>query len=121
MDISESKTSVKPFTSCTQRSSKVAFCYKKNGEWKEVTFQEQFASIRRLSIGLMQLGLNKGEKAAVLAQTSLAWGQFDFAILGCAATTVPVYPTNTPEDTAYIINHSESVLIFIDDFKNLQK
>ncbi len=122
MNIAESKTIAEAFLlRARQDPNKVAFRFKKSGEWKEVTFQEQFTTIRRLSIGLMQLGLQRGEKASILAQTSLAWGQFDLAIMGCAAATVPVYPTNTPEDTVYIINHSEAVIIFVDDFKNLQK
>jgi len=122
MKIFESKTIAEAFLRRTQKEpNKVAFRYKKNGAWKELTFQEQFENIRRLSIGLIQQGIKKGGKVSILAQTSLAWGQFDMAIMGCGAITVPVYPTNTPEDTTYILNHSEVELIFIDDFKNLQK
>lgn len=103
------------------QGGKVGFRYKKSGEWKDVTFAEHFETVRRLACGLLHLGLKKGDRANILAQTSLQWSQFDIAVLGCGAITVPVYPTNTPEDTAYIVNHSECSILFVDEFKNLQK
>ena len=69
----------------------------------------------------MALGIEKGARVNILAQTSIYWSQFDMAVLGAGAITVPIYPTNTPEDTKFIINHSEAVLLFVDDYKNLQK
>lgn len=103
------------------QGNRVAFRYKSKGEWKEVTFKNHFESIRRLSCGLIDLGVKKGDKVNILAQTSLAWSQFDMATLCAGGITVPIYPTNTPEDTAYIINHCESKVLFIDDFNNLKK
>jgi long-chain acyl-CoA synthetase len=100
---------------------KVGFRYKKNGEWKDVTFSQHFETVRRLSCGLMHLGFKKGDRANILAATSIAWSQFDLAILCAGGITVPIYPTNTPEDTQYIINHAETTFLFVDDFKNLQK
>ncbi len=122
MDISSSKTISEAFLRRVKADpDKVGFRYKKDGEWKDVTFGAQYETIRHLAAGLMRLGVTKAEKVSILAQTSLHWGQFDFAILGCAAITVPIYPTNTPEDVKYILNHSEIGVLFIDEFKNLQK
>lgn len=101
--------------------NKVGFRYKTAGEWKDVTFGEHFETTKRLACGLIYSGVQKGEKVCIVAQTSIFWSQFDLAILSCAGVTVPIYPTNTPEDTAYIINHCEASMLFVDDFKNLQK
>jgi long-chain acyl-CoA synthetase len=120
--IAFSKTISEAFVRRVKASgSKVAFRYKKSGEWIEVTHAEHFETVRRLACGLVHFGLKKGDRAAILAQTSLQWSQFDMAVMGAGGITIPVYPTNTPEDTAYIINHSESAVLFVDDFKNLQK
>lgn len=100
---------------------KVGFRYKKSGEWKEVTFAEHFETTKRLACGLIHGGVKKGDKVCIVGQTSIYWSQFDLAILGCGGVTVPIYPTNTPEDTAYIINHCEASVLFVDEFKNLQK
>lgn len=100
---------------------KVGFRYKKSGEWKDVTFGEHFETTKRLACGLIHGGVKKGDKVCIVGQTSIFWSQFDLAILSCGGVTVPIYPTNTPEDTAYIINHCEASVLFVDDFKNLQK
>jgi long-chain acyl-CoA synthetase len=122
MDIAQSKTISEAFSRRVKADAdRVGFQFKKGGEWKSITFGEQYETVRRLSSGLMRIGVKKEDKVSILAQTSLQWGQFDMAILGCAAITVPIYPTNTPEDMKYIINHSEVTVLFVDEFKNLQK
>jgi long-chain acyl-CoA synthetase len=100
---------------------RVAFRHKKDGAWKEVTFAQHFETVKRLACGLIQLGVKKGDRVNLLAQTSLHWSQFDMAILCAGGITVPIYPTSTPEDTLFVINHSEAAVLFVDDFKNLQK
>ncbi|MGZ3705138.1 MAG: AMP-dependent synthetase/ligase, partial [Bdellovibrionota bacterium] len=120
--ISQSKTITEAYCRRAKANpNKVGFRYKKGGEWKDVTFKEHFETTRRLACGLIHSGVKKGDRVCILAQTSIFWSQFDLAILGAAGITIPVYPTNTPEDTAYIINHSEASVLFVDDFKNLQK
>jgi long-chain acyl-CoA synthetase len=120
--ISQSKTICEAYIRRTKsEGERVGFRYKKDGQWKEVTFSEHFETSKRLACGLLHLGLKKGDRVNILAQTSLHWSEFDMAILCGGGITVPVYPTSTPEDTTYIINHSEAQILFVDDFKNLQK
>jgi long-chain acyl-CoA synthetase len=120
--ISQSKTICEAYIRRTKsEGDRVGFRFKKDGQWKEVTFSEHFETSKRLACGLLNLGLKKGDRVNILAQTSLHWSQFDMAILCGGGITVPVYTTSTPEDTTYIINHSEAQILFVDDFKNLQK
>ncbi len=120
--IAYSKTISEAFLKrCKHNVNKVGFRYKKNGEWHSVTFGEQFNTIRNIACGLMRLGVAKGDKVSIMANTAIEWGQFDIAILGCGGITIPIYPTNTPEDVQYIINHSEVKLVFVDNYPNLVK
>jgi long-chain acyl-CoA synthetase len=120
--ISQSKTISEAYVRRAKANpNKVGFRYKKAGEWKDVTFKEHFETTKRLACGLIHIGVKKADRVCILAQTSLQWSQFDLAILGAGGITVPVYPTNTPEDTAYILNHSEASVLFVDEYKNLQK
>jgi long-chain acyl-CoA synthetase len=120
--ISQSKTISEAFVRRAKASpNKVGFRYKKAGAWKEITFKQHFETTRRLACGLLHTGVKNGDRVCILAQTSIYWSQFDLAILSAGAITVPVYPTNTPEDTSYIINHSEASVLFVDEYKNLQK
>lgn len=122
MEIAKSKSIGEAFLRRAKASgNRVAFRYKQGGVWKEVSFAEQAQAVKRLSAGLMHQGVQKGDRVFILASTSIYWAQFDFAVLGCGAITVPVYPTNTPEDTAFILNHAEAGALFCDDYKNLQK
>ena len=63
--------------------NKVGFRYKKGSKFIGVTFSEQLDFIRRLSVGLMKLGVAPGDSVAVLAHTSIHWGRMDFAVMGC--------------------------------------
>lgn len=106
---------------CAEQPNKKAFQVKRGGEWVWITFGEQLDIIKKVASALMESGIEKEDKVAICAQTSIEWGQFDIGILGCGAITIPLYPTNTPEDCTYILNHSEAKYIFIDSMLNLQK
>ncbi|MGZ3710429.1 MAG: AMP-dependent synthetase/ligase [Bdellovibrionota bacterium] len=120
--ISDSKTITEAYLRRVKAEpAKVGARFKKDGAWIDVTFAEHFETVRRLACGLIHSGAKRGGRICILAQTSLSWQQMDMAILGTGGITVPIYPTNTPEDTTYIFNHCEATILFVDDFKNLQK
>lgn len=100
---------------------RVAFHHKQLNEWKSVTFRQFHDSVRLLSYGLMSLGIGKGDKVALLSSTRLDWTLADMAILGAGAVTVPIYPSNTPEDVRYILSHSESKAVVVEDSAQLRK
>lgn len=120
--IAESKTICEAFLRRVKDEPERVYArFKKDGSWHDVTFAEHLETVRRLACGLIHSGVKKGGRVSILAQTSVHWAQMDMAILGAGGITVPVYPTNTPEDTCFILNHSEATVLFVDDFKNLQK
>lgn len=90
-------------------------------EWKSVSFRAFFDECRLVSFGLMNLGIGPGDKVAILSSTRYEWPLSDIAILGARAVTVPIYASNTPADVAYVINHSEAKVVFLEDAHQLQK
>lgn len=90
-------------------------------EWKEYTFQQFYDDCRTISFGLMGLGIEPEDKVAILASTRYEWSLCDMAILGCRAITVPIYPSNTAEDAAYILGHSDAKAIIVEDAAQLRK
>jgi long-chain acyl-CoA synthetase len=65
--------------------------------------------------GLISLGIEPGDRVAILGVTSADWTLADCGSL-CAGTVVtPIYHTNSPEECAYVLGHSESRLIFCDE------
>lgn len=84
-------------------------------------FDEYYKDIEALGLGLDATGFSRGDRIAILADTSLDWNKMDFATLSIGGVVVPIYPTLVPEDITYIFNHSECSLIFLDSNKQLQK
>ena len=61
------------------------------------------------------------EKVGILSNTRPEWTYFDFAILCAGATVVPIYQTNSPEECQYVLEHSESKAVVIEDAEQLEK
>ena len=67
-----------------------------------------------VSRGLIALGLEPGERVALISHNNRCeWNLMDHGILQAGGIDVPLYPTMTPEDYVYILNHSESKFCFV--------
>ncbi len=92
-----------------------------SGEWAKQTFEEVGETVRRLSLGLMDLGIEKGDKVSILANTRLEWTLFDFATLTAGATVVPIYQTNSPDECHYVLENSDAKAVIVEDDEQLAK
>ena len=101
--------------------SREAFQYPKGDAWKSLTWKEVGEQVRALASGLRALGVEDEERVGILCTTRLEWVLADLAIMcaGCATTTV--YTATLPDDCAYILNDSDSKVIFVEDEKQLAK
>jgi long-chain acyl-CoA synthetase len=94
--------------------AKVAASWKTGGRWEDVTWGRILEDVQALSAGLIAQGVKPGDRVAIFADTSLQWVVCDLAISAARAITVPIYASNTPDEVRYILNHSESSLVFVD-------
>jgi long-chain acyl-CoA synthetase len=92
-----------------------------SGTWVSKSFDEVGEVVRRLSLGLIALGIEKGDKVAILANTRAEWTYFDFAALTAGATVVPIYQTNSPEECQYVLENSDSKAVIVEDAEQLAK
>ena len=89
---------------------------KYNGKWVSTSSEEFLDQSNQISRGLLQLGLSKGDKVAIISSNNRTeWCIVDIGVLQIGGIDVPIYPTITAEDYAYIINHSESKYCFVSD------
>jgi long-chain acyl-CoA synthetase len=102
---------------------KRAILYKEesSGRWVSATYAEVGEIVRRLSLGLIKLGIEKGDKVAILSNTRPEWTYFDFAALSAGATVVPIYQTNSPEECQYVLENSDAVVVVVEDSEQLEK
>src|SRR3954463_3644764 len=87
----------------------------KAGAWTPVTFRGFHDECRLVSLGLMSLGIEPGDAVGLVSSPRYEWTLSDIAILGARAVTVPVYPSNTPADVQYILEHSDAKIAFLED------
>ena len=91
------------------------------GEWVDVSYSELASIAKEVSLGLQALGIKRGDKVGILSNTRPEWTYSDFAILGAAATVVPIYQTNSPEECHYVLDHSEATAVIVEDAEQLEK
>ncbi len=98
-----------------RNASKVGVTHKKDGRWQDVSWGQVLEEVKVLSEALVAQGVKPGDRVALFGNTSLQWIICDLAISAAQAITVPVYSSNTPDECRYIINHSETSFLFIDN------
>lgn len=89
-----------------------AIATKEGGEWRPYATQELIDVSERLALGLMALGVAPGHKVAIGSGNRSEWALVDQAILRIGAVTVPIYPTSSKEDYAYILQHAQVNVCF---------
>ncbi len=92
-----------------------------SGSWVTRSFKEVGETVRRLSLGLVDLGIQKGDKVSILSNTRPEWTFFDFAALTAGATVVPIYQTNSPEECHYVLENSDAKAVIVEDAEQLAK
>jgi long-chain acyl-CoA synthetase len=95
--------------------------YKKDGEWQSVSFEELARTVSEIARGLIDLGIQHGERVSLLCATRPEWTSSDFAISSAGAVVVPIYPTNSPSECEWVAGNSESVAIVVEDDAQLAK
>ncbi|MDX5423199.1 MAG: long-chain fatty acid--CoA ligase [Hymenobacteraceae bacterium] len=88
---------------------------KVNGKWEKYSTQDVQDYANRISLGLLQLGIGKNDKVAIISFNRPEWVFADFGIQQIGAISVPMYPTITVEDYRYIFNDAEVKAIFVAD------
>ncbi len=83
--------------------------------WYALTWKEVGARARRIACGLHALGLEKGSRCSILCNTRPEWVLVDMGILCAAGATTTIYPSNLPDDCAYILENSGSVYCFVEN------
>ncbi|HET7591259.1 MAG TPA: long-chain fatty acid--CoA ligase [Solirubrobacterales bacterium] len=100
---------------------KVAVKYKEGDQWVSRTFDEVREIVRPLAMGLVDLGVRKGDRVSILGNTRPEWTYFDFAALSIGATVVPIYQTNSPEECRYVLENSDAKVVVVEDGEQLEK
>jgi long-chain acyl-CoA synthetase len=102
-------------------ASSVAVRQKRDGEWHDVTYAAVGEIVSEIARGLLDLGIEKGDRVGILANTRPEWTYVDFAISAAGGTVVPVYPTNSPKECEWVVGNSEARAIVCEDASQVAK
>jgi long-chain acyl-CoA synthetase len=92
-----------------------------SGDWVDVSYPELGRIVMELSLGLQDLGIERHDKVGILSNTRPEWTYSDFAILCAGGTVAPIYQTNSPEECQYVLHHSDSKAVILEDAEQLEK
>jgi long-chain acyl-CoA synthetase len=98
-----------------------ALRFKAGEDWSDVSYRELGTAVREVALGLADLGIGPGDKVSILANTRAEWTYACFGILTAGATLVTIYQTNSPEECQYVLAHSDSRAVFVEDGEQLAK
>ena len=98
-----------------------ALAAKENGKWRTYSTQEFIDYVNNLSYGLYNLGLEREDKIAIIANNRPEWNFADFAIQQSGAVSVPIYPTISEHDLTFILNDAKIKYVFVSNAEMVAK
>jgi long-chain acyl-CoA synthetase len=101
--------------------SKTALREKEFGIWQSTSWQQYHDHVRDFSLGLIGLGLERGDKVAVVGNNRPEWVYAELAAQGAGATSVGIYQDSTLNEVAYVIDHSEAAFVVAEDQEQVDK
>jgi long-chain acyl-CoA synthetase len=107
--------------SATAHAERVAVRYKRDGAWHDVNYAELGDVVQQIGLGLIDLGIEPGERVCILGNTRPEWSYADLAATSAGAVVVPIYQTNSPEECLWVISDSDACAIVCEDDTQLAK
>ncbi|GFO60000.1 AMP-dependent synthetase [Geomonas silvestris] len=98
-----------------------AIKFRKQGSFVVLNYAQYYDRALMVTRGLRKLGIEPGDRVAILSENRAGWIIADMGILSAGAVTVPIYPTNTPEQVTYALTHSEARIVFVSNRSQYRK
>jgi long-chain acyl-CoA synthetase len=94
---------------------------KRGDSWHDISSEEFRRAVEELSMGLRALGVEKGDRVALLSENRPEWAYVDFATLCAAAVDVPIYPNLMPAQVLYVLSDSQAKVAFASSAAQVKK
>jgi long-chain acyl-CoA synthetase len=94
---------------------------KRDGQWRDISSEEVRRAVEELSMGLRALGVEKGDRVALLSENRPEWAYVDLATLCAGAADVPIYPNLLAAQVLYVLNDSQAKVAFASNAAQVRK
>jgi long-chain acyl-CoA synthetase len=98
-----------------------AFLVQEEGEWREVSWDAAAERVSALANGFLSLGVTKGDRVALVCRTRLEWTLTDYALATIGAVLIPVYPTSSDSEVAFVLGDSAAKVVVAENDEQLAK
>ena len=102
-------------------AARPALRYRVGSAWETSSWSEYGKTVDRVAAGLVGLGLKGGDRVGLLSSNRPEWHIADLGVISTGAVTVPLYMTSSTLQVAYILEHSEARLCFVEGHEQLAK
>ncbi|MDE4134940.1 long-chain fatty acid--CoA ligase [Phaeobacter sp. QD34_3] len=106
---------------CEAQGQRTAHREKDMGIWKAYSWQDYWDHAKWIGLGLMSLGLKRGEVVSILSEDRREWLYSDMGVQGVGGIASGVYTTDSSSQLAYLINDSDSRFLFVENDEQLDK
>jgi long-chain acyl-CoA synthetase len=100
---------------------RTAVRYKRDGSWHDVSYAKLSEIVTEIGLGLIDLGIEAGERLSILANTRPEWSYVDMAATTAGTVVVPIYQTNSPEECHWVLSDSDACAVVCEDAEQLAK
>ncbi len=104
-----------PFLAEQAWGDATAWRFKQHGEWREMSYAEVAERTLELASGFVHAGLKTGDRVCVLANTRPEWMAVELAVLAAGGIVVPIYPSSTSEEIAWVVGDSGASILVAED------
>jgi len=99
----------------------VAARYKNGEDWRELTYAEFGVAVAEVAAGIVELGIEPGDRVCILSDTRLEWTLASYGISAAGGVVVPIYPTNSPRECEWVAGNSGARAMICEDATQREK
>jgi long-chain acyl-CoA synthetase len=107
--------------SARAHAQQIAVRFKRDGAWQDVTYAQLSEIVEEVGLGLIDLGIQPGERVSILANTRPEWSYADLGATSAGTVVVPIYQTNSPEECHWVLADSDACAVVCEDEEQLAK
>jgi len=109
------------FRNYDEHADETAMCMKNYGVWQKITWRQYYHTVKHLSLGLISLGLEKGDVAGIIGDNEPEWFWGEFAVQAAGGIATGIFVDSIPSEVKYIAEHSGLKFAIVNDQEQTDK
>jgi long-chain acyl-CoA synthetase len=101
--------------------NRTAMCMKRFGVWQKFTWQEYYDQVKYFSLGLISLGLRRGDVAAIIGDNEPEWFWGEFAVQSAGGIPTGIFVDSIPSEVSYVAIHADVRFAIVNDQEQTDK